>query len=148
MIYYVDEDIDETDPFVVELMKAGYNVKILNNADTAFEALIEADDIEVVILDVMLATAGGNVSRYSAKDTNDFVTTGLVLLDDLTQQYKAKGEDVIPKRVIIFSGAQQEDVKTRIENAAKKYHLQYLDKKDYDDSFSFIDKIDSIIKDY
>lgn len=146
MIYFVDEDINELEPFAIELKNRGYEITILSDADEAFSVLINANDIEAIILDVMLATAEDDKSRYNAVDTNNFATTGLTLLDDLATQYKEKGDDTIPKKVIIFSAAQQGWIVNKIESKSKKHVIEYLDKKTYDDTFTFADKIEEIMK--
>ncbi len=146
MIYFVDEDINETEPFAIELQNRGYKTTILCNADEAFSALINANDIEAVILDVMLATSEEGNSRYNAVETENFITTGLSLLDDLVDQFKEREDNAIPDKVILFSAAQRKWVVDMIITKASHYQIEYLDKKFYDDTFIFADKIVEIIK--
>ncbi len=148
MIYFVDEDVNEMIPFAIELENRGYPYKMLSNADEGFVALVTATDVQAIILDVMLATEEKTKSRFDSISTNNFVTTGLVLLDDLVEQYKSRKCNDIPKKVVIFSAAQRKDLVGKIEDKAAQYGISYLDKKDYDDTYSFAEKLEEIMKNW
>ena len=141
MIYFIDEDENELRSFAVELKLRGYDTKQLLNADEAFDVLITVDDVELAILDIMLSTGEGKTSRYSREKTQDFIKTGLILLDDLVSQKP----DVFPKRVVIFSHARAESLVGLIRAAASDYHIPYLDKNDYDNSYDFGNKVQNIL---
>lgn len=150
MIYFVDEDIHYLEPLAIAMQNRGYKTSILIDADEAFSTLINATDIEAIILDVMLATAEEGESRYDSVATNNFVITGLSLLDDLAAQYSSKGDNTTLKKVIIFTAAQQDYIIKKINDKLKQYKndgipIMYLDKKDYDITFVFADKIEEIM---
>ncbi len=107
MIYFVDEDMNELEPFAIELMNRGYEVSMIGDADEAFSALIDAKAIDAVILDVMLATKENGVSQYNAVDTNNFITTGLSLLDDLVEQFKEKNRHGDPESCNLFCSSKR-----------------------------------------
>ncbi len=148
MIYFVDEDVNEMIPFAIELENRGYKYKMLSNADEGFAELVSATDVQAVILDVMLATEEKSKSRFDAIRTNNFVTTGLVLLDDLVEQYIVRNCTDLPRKVIIFSAAQRREIVGKIEEKATQYEISYLDKKEYDDTFTFAEKVEEIMKNW
>ena len=145
MIYFVDEDKIDIDPYAMYLSSLGHKVKLLHDADEAYNTLIEANDIELIILDVMLATAEGENSRYSPQDTHFFTITGLTLLDDLVSYYKnganRKASNIIPNKVILFSAATSSKIVNLINNKVQAYNIEFLPKDDYDEVDLFYQKI-------
>lgn len=145
MIYFIDEDVNETEPYVYHMKYLGYESKIIDNADDAFEVLINADDIEAIILDVMLATKPSGSSRFNAVSTNNFVTTGLCLLDDLVQQKSGEISNGIPDRIILFSAATRKEIVDQIRKKKDEYNITYLNKLDYDDVDDFAEIVTKVI---
>lgn len=141
MIYFVDEDINETEPFAIELQNRGYQTTILCDADEAFRALLNAKSIKLIFLDVMLATEENGISRYSASETDSFITTGLALLDDLVNQFRQRGDTTIPQKVVLLSAAQRNWVVNKINEKVEEYGIKYWDKKDFDDTFIFAEQV-------
>lgn len=146
MIYFVDEDIHEIELYAIELDNRGYQTVILRNADEAFATIPKAKNIELIILDVMLATSGGKTSRYTSFQTDSFVTTGLFLLEELVDQHSSNKCLGIPEKVVLFSAASMVWVVEKINNAKEKHGIHYLDKKEYDDAFQFGEDIEKILK--
>lgn len=145
MIYFVDEDVNETEPYVYHMQSLGFKTRVLENADDAFDCLVKAQDIEVIILDVMLAARVSGSSRFDASSTNNFVTTGLKLLEDLVQQRGDDGSNAIPQKIILFSAAARPEVVNLISSARDTYKIVYLNKLDYDEVGEFADIVLSII---
>lgn len=146
MIYFVDEDVNETEPYAYHLGVMGYDTMIIDNADDAFNILICAEDIEIIILDVMLATKKEKDSLFSPVSTNNFVTTGLELLDQLVNQVDEVAKNAIPEKVIFFSAATRPEIVSKIQKKANQHGVWYLDKLEYDDVDNFAEKIIMKIK--
>lgn len=147
MIYFVDEDKNELEPYVYELEGRGYDCQILRNADRAYDVLVGATDIQVVVVDVMLATANARTSRFDAISTENFVTTGLKLIEELIAN-QPQGQNVFPSKAVFFSSARIEQVVSRIEKMSATYNIPYLDKNEFsctpDFADALINHIDSI----
>ena len=137
MIYFIDDDVNQMWPFRNELEEQGYQVKALRNADEAFDHLEQAQDIELVIMDVMIGTGPKQTSRFSAAETDDFLKTGLVLVDKLMQKNASK----LQKRLLVFSMAHQIPLVGEIEKTVNKYNITYLRKPDYADPYEFCKKL-------
>lgn len=148
MIYFIDEDTIENEPFVIELEKRGYQVEIIENADDGLKRLKNArvNEVEAVILDVMLASDEKQKSSFGARETGDFVFTGLVLLDRISKIWKEKKIEHLKKRVILFSAAEEEQLIKDIENKASEYKKSFLRKIDYSNSIDFADDVEKVIK--
>jgi len=142
MIYFVDEDSTQLTPYIVELELRGYQVVPIDNADDAYKVLSGASDIQLVILDIMLAAGPSGTSRFSRERTHDFILTGLALLEDLNNTNAAH----FPRRVVVFSMANQDWVVNDIRKAAEQYQIAYLQKRDYPSPFGFGEKIAEILK--
>lgn len=143
MIYFVDEDKNELEPYVYELEARGYTCQILRNADLAFDHLVTANDIEIVIVDVMLSTAESGRSRFDAVSTRNFIITGIRLLEELIEHQERKHsiEPSFPKKAILYSSARIEEVVSEIENVSSTYNIPYLDKNSFVYTPDFADAI-------
>ena len=148
MIYFIDEDTMENEHFVIELEERGYEVKIIENADDGLKELKKAkvNEVEAVILDVMLATDEKEKSSFGARETGNFVTTGLVLLDRISNIWREKKMKHLIKRVILISAAQEEQLIRDILGKANEYKISFLKKIDYSNSIDFADDIERVIK--
>lgn len=145
MIYFVDEDVKETEPYIYHLRFLGFDATIIDNADDAFEHLVTASDIDAIVLDVMLSTRNSSASRFDAISTNNFVTTGLKLLDDLVQQRQGDGTKQIPNKVVLFSAATRPEVVSMICAKRDFYKIPYLNKMEYDEVDRFAKMIQNVI---
>jgi CheY-like chemotaxis protein len=137
MIYFVDDDVNQMRPFRDELEEHGYSIKALRNADEALLCLKQVDDIELVIMDVMIGTGPSESSAFNRAETDDFLITGLVLIDKLMKANESK----FSKNMVIFSMAHQPIVTERIKERAEKFHINYLRKSDYADPYKFCKKL-------
>jgi ActR/RegA family two-component response regulator len=142
MIYLIDEDFIELRSFVLELKLRGFEVQQLLDADEAYVRLKEESNIELAIIDVMLSTAESSSSRYDRIQTNNFVTTGLSLLKDLSSDNPL----CFPKKAVLFSHASIPTLVQKIQKVSDDCKIQYLDKNDYDNPYDFANEIEEIIK--
>ena len=137
MIYFVDDDVNQMRPFRDELEINGYQVTALRNADEALDCLEKADDIELIIMDVMIGTGPMKTSRFNAEETENVLKTGLVLVDKLMKEHA----NHLQKRLIIFSMAHQLYLREEIEKTKNIHKVEYLCKSDYADPYDFCKKL-------
>lgn len=137
MIYLVDEDVNQLSAFAEELRFRGFAVLQIDNADSAFDCLIAAEDVELVIVDVMLGTADSEISRFSRERTSDFLTTGLALLEDLF----FVDSDKFKSKVLLFSMTSTPTLLQTVLRASAKYGAPFLRKRDYVSPYAFGEKI-------
>jgi CheY-like chemotaxis protein len=147
MIYFVDDDVNQMRPFREELQANGYEVTELRNADEALDCLKKANDIELIIMDVMLGTGPKETSKFSMEETNGFLTTGLILIDRLTDFFsglissdpliKHKDLGALKNRLVIFSMTHQQEVIKEITKRVEKNNINHLRKSDYADPYDF-----------
>lgn len=100
-IYFIDEDYPTLWPWILELELRDQRVVPILDADRAFHILRSATDIEWVIIDVMLAGSEQLDSQYTENRTDQGLTTGLVLLQDLCQIRP----DVFPAKAHLLTAA-------------------------------------------
>lgn len=142
MIYIVDEDVLQLRPYAIELEIRGFQVKQINNADCAYRVLSNASDIELVLLDIMLATEDAGNSRYTREATRDFIKTGLILLEDLSHT----NPTYFPSHVAVFSMGSQEWLVREIIEKTQKANIPYLRKREYPSPFAFGNKVEELIQ--
>jgi len=135
MIYFVDEDYRKLRSLSSELTFNGYQTEIIRDADTAYSQLCNVADNEVdlVIIDVMLAVKSNGSSRYSREQTEEYHKTGICLLEDLV----LTNPSVFPRKAIFLSHASSAELVAEIKAAESKYGVKYLRKADYDTAYHF-----------
>ena len=144
MIYFVDEDVIQLEPFKIELRIQGYEVENIINADEAFDVLSKTNnDLRLAIIDVMLAAdENPGASKYDRAKTRDYLQTGLCLLKDLIEVRP----DIFPKRALLFSMASDRKLITEIDKVSKDYKIPFLNKNDYTSAVDFGVIIDKHIR--
>lgn len=125
MIYIVDEDVVQLQPLVAVLEYMGRSVAQIDNADDAYDHLRGANDVELVLLDVMLGTRDAETSHFSRVDTQDFLTTGLQLADKLC----GCGNSAYPKALAFLSMASRPHLVDQIRERARILGIPYIDKR-------------------
>jgi hypothetical protein len=143
MIYFVDEDELDILDIVEEFRDNGHSVTQLTTADEAFRKLQNADDIEFLIIDLMLAT-DINSKMFDAIETDNFTKTGLVLFDKLIAAWGGEESEKsleIRKKSSIFSAATDSTLVDSINAAVGNLGIRYLRKRDYDDSLDFYNDV-------
>ncbi|MBP7427866.1 MAG: response regulator transcription factor [Candidatus Hydrogenedentes bacterium] len=129
MIYIVDEDVMQLGTLQTELEIRGHTVYIIPDADTAYSVLDQiGDDLELVLIDVMLAASADRLkSRFTRERTDDFMKTGLCLLDDLA----TVNPNQFPRKAVFFSYASNPNLLKAVDASAKKHNVIHLKKSDY-----------------
>ena len=147
MIYFIDEEKSQVSPYVDALEVFGYSVKQYSNADSGLEALLLADDVEAVIVDVMMTAKDEPLSQFSADETENFLTTGLALLGKMVKQSNPEHlEGFFPKKTILFSMASQELLIKKIKSFTDKHEVSYFKKSDYPNPYRFAIAVKKIIE--
>jgi len=84
--YFVDEDARAFSAWMTELEMRGFDTKVLWNADEAFAHLerVTVADVDLVVVDVMLAVSESTQTRFTPERTDGYLETGLRLLEDLS----------------------------------------------------------------
>lgn len=143
VIYFVDEDVIQLDPFRIELQILGFEVDIIQDADEAYSILsMAADDLQLAVIDVMLATGiERTASKFTRSTTRDFLETGLRLLDELV----VANPKLFPKRAVFFSTATDPSLVKAIQKSASEYGVEYLDKNKYLSAYDFAKRIKGLI---
>ena len=143
MIYIIDEDVKNLKSNIAELKMRGFEAINIPDADEGFKALIHASDIELVLIDVMLAVHDNVAkSRYTFENAEEELTTGLQFLDDMISQRP----DVFPSNVAIFTCAKEPWLFAKIKKNCEKHDIPLLDKDDFGSTCDFADKVEEILK--
>lgn len=127
MIYFVEEDVPYAKEFSVPLILRGYDVEILPDADTALARLDRATDIELVVIDIMLATRDAVNSQFKPDETDGFLLTGLNLMFHLS----AKRGDIFPRRFVVLTAASELTISNRLVGVCRNMRVPILRKGDY-----------------
>lgn len=143
MIYFVDEDYGKYESWIAELELRGFEVTPLRTADEALEVLWEvpAEDVELVIIDVMLAVDNGADPRFSRALTDDNLESGLRLLEYLAAQNK----QVFPRRAVLLTNTINDSTLTAARKVSVEYRVALWDKREIMSPLSFGDKVKDAI---
>ena len=136
-IYIVDEDKLQLKPYALEFEVLGYSVQQIVDADAALVVLSSANDVDFVLLDVMLGAQDAPESRFTRDQTDDFLKTGLVLLELLVDA----NPNSFPNKAAFFSMAATNGLVAEIEAIRKKYRIPFLRKGDYRDPFKLVQTV-------
>jgi ActR/RegA family two-component response regulator len=142
MIFLVDEDQTYGETFTMPLVMRGFDVKILGNADKALNELSEARNVELVIVDIMLATAPRSQSKFGVGETNGLLLTGLVLLRRLRQIR----EDIFPGKFVVLTAASEPGLVSTISSTCSDLDVPVLWKGDYKRPANLADRLVGIMR--
>ena len=122
MILFIDDERRVMDSYreylAMILSPEGYDVVFLDKVDPAFAYLENrADEIDLIILDVMMPTG----TKLDRKQTSDGLMTGVVFYD-MTR----KKLPTLP--ILVFTNYSDEDVENRLKNDP---NCRFLQKTDY-----------------
>jgi CheY-like chemotaxis protein len=140
-IYFVDEDSYKYDAWLEELRFRGYEVVEFTNADDAFAHLVVANDVELAIIDVMLSAAPQGSDRFTRERTDDYLETGLALLNDLVQQR----DGVFPARSVLLTNTINVSTFRSARECAVAHSIELLEKSSIDSPFHFGDRVEEIL---
>lgn len=141
VIYFIDEDVPYVTEYSVPLKLRNKAVQILPNADLAYNVLETANDIELAVVDIMLATEAKEVSRFGRVETEDFLRTGLLLIEFLTDLRP----EVFPHRLVVLTAASDYKLLKSIRDTCEPKNIEILRKMDYSSPTKLADKIQSLI---
>jgi len=142
MIFLIDEDETQVRPFKTELEIRGLKVISILSADAALHSLKKRTDIDLAIIDVMLAAdTNGDTKDFSRENTKDFKTTGLRLLERLVEL----NPTVFPNRAVLFSMATTAEMVSEIKIECGKFGVEFLRKAEFASPLEFGDKIEEIL---
>ena len=142
-VYFVDEDYPKYQAWLEELRYRKRRVCPIGNADDAYAVLIAADDIELVIIDVMLSASPTGSSQFTRARTDDFLETGLALLEDLA----AHRPEVFPQRAVLLTNTINRDTFRAARECAGRHKVILLEKSVIVSPFDFGDRIESLCED-
>lgn len=137
-IVFVDDDNAHCKVWMDILRSKGLACRIIRDATEAYDYLVEADDLGVVVLDIMLsARHPGRQQRYSAEQTNDYMTTGLVLFNEVSS---LRG-DRFSKKVILFTHTDKKLTITKARGIAKEHGINFIRKKELNGPYDMIARV-------
>jgi len=110
-----------------EFQFRNYKVEIISNADDAWDLMIKRDDVELVIIDIMLAAKPPNISKYSRSGTRDYTTTGILLAEDLLIQFP----QIFKGKIVYLSHTNENGLLNLIEKSAEDNDITFLRKHNY-----------------
>lgn len=144
MIYFVDDKAHAVAPWLLDLEDRGYRVSTLKNADAAFVTLCDAaaDDVELVIIDVMLAVADPKTSRFSRERTATYLETGLCLLEDLCPH----NAQVFPDRAVLLTNTSNPTTFAAAEETSDRFEVPLWQKSTMYALTDFGDRVEARIR--
>jgi len=144
MIYFVDEDFGAYESWIAELELRGFHVKSLRSADEAFAALwgIALEDVELVIVDVMLAVDDIDDPKFSVELTDGYLESGLRLLENLVQQ----NPNVFPQRAVLLTNTINDKTLGAAADVSKRYAIELWDKREIMSPLYFGDRVEAAIE--
>jgi CheY-like chemotaxis protein len=122
VIFLVDEDMSAFTGWIADLEIRGYEVGALWDADEAYSALSEIapEEVDLVVVDVMLAVSPEGTAGLTAEATEDYLLTGLRLVELLA----AKNPAVFPARAVFLTNVVNEDRLTLLRSAAEDMKIE------------------------
>ncbi len=144
MIFFVDEDSSAFGAWILELEVRGHSVQIIRNADAAFVRLCEVNESEVnlVVIDVMLAVADPASTRFGGERTDDNLETGLYLLKDLCEQ----NGDVFPRCAILLTNTANPTTKREARKMSSTFGTPLWEKSAIYSPVNFGDRIEQRLR--
>jgi len=126
MIFFIDEDSAAFRAWTSEMRMRKLEVECLWNANQAFRKLCEIspDEVELVIIDVMLAVEDVEDEQFSFERTYEYRETGLCLLDDLVVQ----NPEVFPRRAVLLTNTINEKTFREAKKTSKRHDVPLWEK--------------------
>jgi hypothetical protein len=141
-VYFVDEDYVAYEAWIEELRLRQWDVQPVLSADEAFRMLHDCTDAEAVIIDVMLAVEDIEQEQFSRRRTDEYLETGLRLLEDLCDQNPA----VFPERAVLLTNTINDSTYRAAVTVARRFAVPLWDKADVGSPFEFGSRVDQFIK--
>lgn len=139
MIFLVDEDDEPYDASLTDLEMEGFEIKVLGDADEAYDCLSHVDEeqLELAVLDVRLAVGDPESSRFDAERTDDFKLTGLELLKDLS----SIRPELFPARAMLVTNTVNQERLDILQAYADREGTSFLLKAEIVDPFWFSQRV-------
>lgn len=143
MIYLVDEDFSAFGAWIAELVLRKHPVQPLLNADEAFRLLCQAapEQIDLVVIDVMLAVEDPRVSRFGEDRTDDYLETGLRLLEDLAEQNPV----VFPRRAVLLTNTTNDATFNAAQRTSSYFRVPFWQKSTIFSPVEFADRVEKLV---
>jgi hypothetical protein len=140
VIYFVDEDFSAFGAWFAELALRGFETESLWNADQALAVLsaIAPQEVELVLIDVMLAVEDPRTSRYGADTTDDYLETGLRLLEDLSTE----NPSVFPHRAVLLTNTTNHETEQAAKTTSRDLEVPLWKKATIYSPFGFADRVE------
>ncbi len=144
MIYFVDEDFSAFGAWVAELELRGRQVQALRNADEAFRVLCDAPQRagDLVVIDVMLAVEDPHVSRFTPARTDDYLETGLCLLEDLC----TINHLVFPDRAVLLTNIRNDHTFRKAQLLSSRLIVPFWQKATIFSPVDFADRVEQRLR--
>lgn len=143
MIFFVDEDYGAYESWIAELQLRDFEVTPLRSATEAWDKLWNASpaDVALVIIDVMLAVDDIDDPRYSRELTDDYLESGLRLLENLAEQ----NADVFPQRAVLLTNTINDATLAAARKVSSQYKIELWDKRSIASPLDFGDRVQDAI---
>jgi CheY-like chemotaxis protein len=144
MIFIVDEDYSALEGWTADIDIRGYTTEALWDADEAFERLrtVRPEEVELAIIDVMLAVDDPATSRFTAAMTDGYLRTGLCLVEALAQQ----NPDVFPRRAVFLTNTVDEGTLSELRRVTSRWGVELWRKHRIASPLAFADMVEARIK--
>lgn len=142
MIYFIDEHHDRYRSWIDRLELRGYEVVPFWNANQAYRQLHDRrqDGIDLAIIDVMLAVEqieGDEGEQFSQVRTNDYLETGLCLLDDLA----LANPSAFPRYGVLLTNAIGPATLGAAQGASERHGVELWAKTSFTSSDQFAERV-------
>jgi hypothetical protein len=143
MIFFVDEDYGAYESWIAELQLRNFEVTPLRSSTEAWDKLWNASrtDVTLVIIDVMLAVDDIDDPRYSRELTDDYLESGLRLLENLV----AQNAEVFPRRAVLLTNTINDATLAAARRVSNQYEIELWDKREIMSPLDFGDRIEEAI---
>ena len=137
MIYIVDEDIVQMSSLKTEFEFRGYEVKMISNADDAWDIIPGESNLDLVIIDIMLAAKPPQESRYKSDKTRSYTITGICLAEDFLEQYN----EMFKNKIVYLSHTNENGILSTIEKSVTKNNIAFFRKHEYPSDMTLAEDI-------
>lgn len=123
------------------MARRGIDVSPIQWAEDAERTLLNAEDVQLAVVDVMLGQRGGT-DRYALHNTFYGLTTGLTLARFLAEHRK----EIFPQRLALWTHARNPSVLKQAEALAVEFEIPLLRKGSFRTAKQFADRVEDILR--
>ena len=145
MIYFVDEEATIRAKMRAVKRVCRMETTWIRNADDAVDLLCQANDIEFVFVDMMLAARmNGDQSRFSKESTKDFQLCGLSLATELAKEL---GKPIHSRIAYLTQLTEAHKQHTpEITRNCSRTGIRWLKKSDYASAQHFAEEVTPLVQ--